>query len=173
MSKIKNNVVSFDYDGTLNDHFGGQNNPHKEKTRDWVKCLIGRGYDVHIITRRYGPENQNKGKTQEHVIVWQIADQLGVSRDKVIFMNREFKFSAINKINSIIHVDDDLDENFWIERNSPGTKFIWLEDKNWETNLTNELSQHDKLSIWFSSDKNITKFGIVLGILLTLAILAL
>lgn len=171
MSKIKNNVISWDFDGTLNDHFGGAINPLKKQTRDWVLRLKRRGYDVHIITRRFGPENKNMGKGNEHLIVWKVADELGVPREKVIFANREFKYSYIEKINACIHIDDDAEEKFWLDKYLPDVKMIWLEDKNLEQDLISTIDTHDHVSIWLSNENNLAKLGFLLGAALLLTFL--
>lgn len=168
---MKNNIISFDFDGTLNDHFGGAINPLKKQTRDWVLRLKKRGYDIYIITRRYGPENKNMGKGNEHLVVWKVTDELGIPREKVIFANREWKHSFIEKINSCIHIDDDAEEKFWIEKYIPHVKMIWLEDKNWEQDLVSTIDKHDHMAIWLSNENNIAKLGLLLGLSLFLIFL--
>lgn len=169
---MKHNTISFDFDGTLNDHFGGDKVPYKKETRDWVKRLIRRGYDVHIITRRYGPENSNLGKTNEHLLVWEIAAELGVSQNKIIFTNREWKYPFIEVVGSCIHIDDDLSEKYWLDRHLPDVKMICVEKASWEKELIAEIETHDPFKIWFSSEHNLFKVGVIVALsLLTVFLL--
>lgn len=160
---MKNNIISFDFDGTLNDHFGGEVVEYKKITRDWVKRLMRRGYEVYIITRRYGPENSHKGKTNEHLIVWEIASQLGIPKNRIIFTNREWKYTQIENIGSGIHIDDDAHEKYWLERHAPEVKVIHLEESDWESQLISKLETHDPFKIWLSNEGNLAKLGLIIG----------
>ncbi len=161
------NVISFDMDGTIDDHFNDAGiNPHKKIIRDWVLRLIRRGYDVHIITRRFDPDNSSRGITDEHVKVFKIAKELGISKDKVIFTNREWKYKHIESIGACIHIDDDEREKYWIDRHLPHTNMVWLGANNWEEQLIDEIDTHDPFKVWFSSEKNLLKFGLGLSITL-------
>lgn len=163
---VENNIISFDFDGTIDDFFGGQENPNKEQIRDFIKTLIIRGYDVHIITRRYGPENPKFGAGMEHVKVLKIAEELGIPRNKIIFTNREWKHSHIKSIGACMHVDDDIEEKNHIEKNIPHVKMVWLGHENWSKELIAKIDTHDQIKIWFNNEKNIIKLGIVLAITL-------
>lgn len=102
--------VSFDYDGTLGDHFYGEENPHKEEIQELLVELVNdESFDVYIITRRFGPENSSKGATSEHEVVLNLLKTLNIQlpEEKIIFTNREYKYSLINKLNIDIHLDDD------------------------------------------------------------------
>lgn len=174
MSTVKNNIISWDYDGTLDHHFGGHGkNIHIKETRDYVIRLIRRGYKVFIITRRYGPENSNMGLKNEHLQVWKTADELGISRKNIIFTNREWKYSFIKSIGACMHIDDDEREKYWIERHLPGVKMIWLENPMWENELISVIDSHDSFKIWFGNSKNVLKLGIYLILALFAALLLL
>jgi hypothetical protein len=165
--EIKDDVISWDYDGTLDHHFGnGDKNPYLKETRDFVLRLIRRGYDVHIITRRYGPENSQMGLGNEHLKVWKTADELGIPRENIIFTNREWKYSFIESIGACMHIDDDEREKYWIERHLPEVEMVWLGDDNWKAKLISKIESHDPISIWMGNNKNIVKFGIALVITL-------
>lgn len=170
--EIKDNVISFDYDGTLDHHFGyGEKNPHLKETRDFLLRLKRRGYDVHIITRRYGPEKSHAGLGNEHLKVWETAKILGIPKDKIIFTNREWKYSFIESIGSCMHIDDDEREKYWIERHLPEVKVVWLENKNWQADLISKIEEHDPMSIWVRNENNILKLGIAIAIVLTIILL--
>lgn len=166
-----NNVITIDYDGTIGDQFNGDFNSQKKLIHDWIMRLIRRGYDVHIVTRRYGPEFANKGKGNEHVEVLDMAFNLGIDADKVIFTNREWKYKTLKKLNSIIHLDDDENEKKLIELHLPNTKSIWIESTNWEDELIREIDTHDHIKIWLSSPENILRLGFAIGGLLLIFLL--
>lgn len=169
-----NNIISFDFDGTLNDQFNGDLNPQKKLTRDWVMRLKRRGYDVHIVTRRYGPLFSKEGAGNEHIEVLKLAKELGIDYDNVIFTNRQWKYKVLGGLGSIIHIDDDEKEKQLIERHLPNVKFIWVENKDWEQELVKSIESHDHIKIWLSSQNNVALLGIISGvILLTIAILNL
>lgn len=168
---IKKNTISWDFDGTLDDHFNGEENSYKYETRDILKRLLTRGYDIYIITRRFGPENSEKGITNEHLKVWEVADELGISRDKIIFANRLWKFSIIQSIGACMHIDDDEEEMYWLEKNAPDVTQVWLGDKNWKNTLIQEIDTHDHISTWFTNENNILLFGLFVAIIMTTILL--
>jgi hydroxymethylpyrimidine pyrophosphatase-like HAD family hydrolase len=159
---IKHNIISFDFDGTLNNFFDGTENPHKLEVRDWVRRFKRRGYDVHIITRRFGPDNSVLGAMDEHIKVLEVAKELGISEEKIIFTNREWKHSFVKSIGACIHIDDEIDERIFMETYHPDAKVIWLGDDEWTDNLISEIEHHDGLKIWFSNEDNVIKAGLAL-----------
>lgn len=114
--------ISFDFDGTLNDFFDGQNNPFKEKVRKIFKQLLKEGFDVCIITRRYDNDDENK-------VVFDVANELGLEKSKIHFTNREWKFKTINDLKVNYHLDDDWMDIHNIERYSPDTIGVHLENE--------------------------------------------
>jgi hypothetical protein len=85
--------VSFDFDGTLDDEFGGVYNPQKLEIQKIAKKCVEEGHQVCIITKRYGPEMSSSGLGNEHSVVLSLAKELGIK--EVYFTNREMKFSHI------------------------------------------------------------------------------
>jgi hypothetical protein len=85
--------ISFDFDGTLDDEFGGIYNPQKDEIQSLAKKYLSEGHQVCIITKRYGPEMSTHGLGNEHLIVLKLAKYLGI--EEVHFTNREMKFSHI------------------------------------------------------------------------------
>jgi len=161
--EVKDNVITWDYDGTLDHHFGGQeNNPYIKQTRDYVKRLIRKGYNVYIITRRYGPENSSLGFMDEHLQVWKTAAELGIRRENVIFTNRMWKYSFIESVGACMHIDDDEREKYWIERHLPKVKAIWLGYDNWEEQLINVVDGHDKLAIFFGNKRIVSALLLII-----------
>jgi hypothetical protein len=96
--------VSFDFDGTLEDEFGGVHNAQKSEIQNLAKKYIDEGHQVCIITKRYGPEMSTFGLKNEHVIVLRLAKELGIS--EVYFTNREMKFSHILSLKIDIHFEN-------------------------------------------------------------------
>lgn len=171
--QVKNNVISFDLDGTLDDHFDGVNNPYKKETRELVKRLIRRGYEVYIITRRYGPEKSSMGIGNEHLKVWEVAEELGVPKNRITFTNREWKYSFVESVGACMHIDDDDREKYWIERHLPEVKMIWLGNDDWKQELISKIEEHDHVQIWFQNERNMVKVGVAIAlILMTMLLLA-
>lgn len=164
--QIKNNTISFDFDGTLDDNFDGVKNPYKKEVRDFALRLIRRGYNVHIITRRYGPDNSVLGLMDEHIKVWNVAKELGIPRENIIFTNRNWKYSSIASIGACIHIDDDEREKFWLDRHLPNVKMICLTNENWQEELIEQIDKHNKFNIWFGNEKNMFKLGTALFLIL-------
>lgn len=127
---IKNNIVSFDFDGSINDHFNGTKNPQSLEVQELAKTLIAEGFSVHIVTRRYGPENSHKGIKNEHVEVYEIATKLGVSHDNVHFTNREWKYNKLNEIKADFHIDDDEQDISFIQMHCNGIVGFHLNENN-------------------------------------------
>jgi hypothetical protein len=116
--------VSFDFDGTLNEDFFGGKNPHKDEVQKLlVELFNDESFDVYIITRRFGPNNCNKGQKNEHEVVLNLLNQLNIQlpEEKIIFTNREYKYSFINKLDIDIHLDDDDREHELIKKFTKGS----------------------------------------------------
>ncbi len=96
--------VSFDFDGTLDDDFDGSFNDQKKEIQSLAKMYVETGNQVCIITKRYGPNYSNRGKKNEHVIVFELAKKLGI--ENVHFTNREMKFSYILNLKIDMHFEN-------------------------------------------------------------------
>ena len=102
--------VSFDFDNTLYHPFGynGSNsNDQMNDIQSLAKEYLRSGYDVFIVTKRYGPENRSLGLTNEHLLVYEIAFRLGIVLENVHFTNREMKFKTLLKLGINRHFEDD------------------------------------------------------------------
>ena len=133
--------ISFDYDGTLDDHFDGQKNPRKEKIQKLLKQLSeDDNYNVYVITRRFGPEHSEEGLTNEHEKVYELLNNLNIvlPEENVIFINRKYKYSFINELNIDIHLDDDFKELDLIGNYSSGTA-VNVNKKDWKTDIVSEF----------------------------------
>ena len=98
--------ISFDFDGTLVDEFGGHpSNSQKDEVQGLAKKYLSEGHEVVIITKRFGPENSDKGIKNEHLEVQELAKKLGIER--IYFTNREMKFSYIINLKVDRHFEND------------------------------------------------------------------
>ena len=98
--------ISFDFDGTLVDEFGGHpSNSQKDEVQGLAKKYLSEGHEVIIITKRFGPENSDKGIKNEHLEVQELAKKLGI--EKIYFTNREMKFSYIINLGVDRHFEND------------------------------------------------------------------
>lgn len=96
--------ISFDFDGTLDDEFGGFFNKQKEEIQNLAKKYVKEGHDVCIITKRYGPEFSNEGLGDEHLVVFNLAKELGIN--KIYFTNRDMKFDKILELKIDRHFEN-------------------------------------------------------------------
>jgi len=133
--------ISFDFDGTLEDEFGGfPKNNQKESIQSLAKKYISEGHDVMILTKRYGPEFKDSGLKNEHLPVYYLARELGI--DKVYFTNRKMKFSFILSMKIDIHFENDEYEIDLINRvcleKGHNCLVVPVEDKDWE-NLIKDI----------------------------------
>lgn len=126
--------ISFDYDGTLSDHFFGNVNPEKDAVIDlFVELFNSDEYDVYIITRRYDPDNSDKGLVNEHTAVYDMLKYLKIElpKEKILFTNRKYKFSWVNDLGIDIHLDDDSTEHDLILRYSNGSSVNVKNNTSW------------------------------------------
>ena len=96
--------VSFDFDGTLEDEFGGIFNSQKGEIQSLAKKYLSEGHQVCIITKRYGPEMSTEGLGNEHLPVLKLAKELGVK--EVYFTNRQMKYSHILSLKIDMHFEN-------------------------------------------------------------------
>jgi len=139
---INNNIISFDFDGSLSDHHNGDINIYKKTTQANAKLLISLGYEVHIVTRRYDHYNAQRGLVNEHLPVIQMAKELGIDNGNIHFTNRSWKYETIQKLGASVHIDDDNMELFWLERHCPGVKVFVVGPEDWQGNLLKHIEQN-------------------------------
>ena len=98
--------ISFDFDGTLVDEFGGYpSNSQKDELQGLAKKYLSTGHEVIIITKRFEPKNSERGIKNEHLEVQDLAKKLGI--EKIYFTNREMKFSYIINLGVDRHFEND------------------------------------------------------------------
>ena len=121
--------ISFDFDGTLWDEFDRTPNKQKEEIIKLCKKYIMMLHDVYIITKRWGPQYKNEGLKNEHLIVYQVAEMIGIPKEKVIFTNRIWKADKIKEMNIDLHFENSEMEVKQIEE--LGIKVVPVEDPYW------------------------------------------
>jgi FMN phosphatase YigB (HAD superfamily) len=117
-------IVSFDFDGTLEEHFDGGKNKNREGIQQLFQELVDDdGFDVYIITRRFGPEHASKGIGQEHQKVYDLLNSLNIvlAEEKILFTNRDYKYSFIHELGVDIHLDDEIRERELIDKYTSGS----------------------------------------------------
>jgi hypothetical protein len=121
--KLIEKKISFDFDGTLDDDFGGEHNPQKEEIQNLCKRLIEMGKDVCIITKRYG---NGMGETDK---VYKLALELGVKN--CYFTNRELKDQKVKELGIEVHFENNPQEAEIIKFNNPECLVVCIEDPYW------------------------------------------
>ena len=102
---------SFDYDNSLS----------RKDLQDYAKELVQRGVEVWIVTSRYDSTSKYTSKMIEdwgiknlqfeYNELYRVADEIGIARKHIIFMNMQpkKKFFKDNR-DFIFHIDDDAVE---------------------------------------------------------------
>lgn len=125
--------VAFDADGTL---------LAKPSIQAYAKELIDKGYDVHIVTRRYDSIDRytEDFKIQykinnieaEHKYLFEVADSAGIPRENIHFMNMTDKWLYFKANPGFLwHLDDDWLEINDINRNTKTSAISCLKS-SWE-----------------------------------------
>ncbi len=120
--------ISFDFDGTLVDDFYGEHNAKKEDIQKLCKWYIDNGYEVYIVTKRFGEEYKDKGKTNEHVEVYELAEKLGIPKERVFFTNRHWKHEKLDKLGINLHFENSRPEVYAIKIHTPHINVAYIED---------------------------------------------
>jgi len=100
--------VSFDFDGTI----------ETKHIREYAKELVGRGFEVWIVTSRFGDDEKYKRFFQTSINVdltnsdlWEVAKEVGIPNDRVHFTNMCDKWEFFKDKDFVWHLDDDWIEN--------------------------------------------------------------
>lgn len=92
-------IISIDFDDTLS----------TEKGQVMASDILDQGGDLHIVTRRSSDESKE---------VYEIAEELGIPKNKIHFTNGEMKWKTLQKLGVIKHIDNNPDEIKLIEENT-------------------------------------------------------
>jgi hypothetical protein len=90
--------VSFDFDGTLSN----------TDIQAYASRLIRRGFEVWICTCRM--EDNKAPSPNWNYDLFEVAGELGIKRENIIFCNLSDKASFLANKDFIFHIDDDLTE---------------------------------------------------------------
>jgi hypothetical protein len=105
MSKFAGEKVSIDYDDTLS----------TERGKQIAINLLNKAIDLHIVTRRQQSDLQP---------VLKVADELGISRNKVHATNGKLKWETIKRLGITKHYDNNPKELEAIRKNLPNVKTV-------------------------------------------------
>lgn len=123
--RIVENIISFDFDGTLDDDFDGTLNIQKDEIQTICKELINQGKNVYIITKRYD-NNTFPGESEK---VYELAKELGIK--DVYFTNRELKHTKVQELGIQVHFENDSYEAEVIQNHNHSTLVVNVEDPYW------------------------------------------
>lgn len=112
-------MISFDFDETLDNKI----------VQEYVKTLLQRELDVHIVTSR--PLEWEWDNSD----IYELAEQLNIKKENIHFTDFVPKYKFFEKENFLFHLDNDDREILEIN-NFTKTKAI-LFDKNWQKNCDN------------------------------------
>ena len=116
-------MISFDFDFTL----------ARKDVQEFCKDLLIQGYDVYITTARYDDDNVHKWDfVKDNNDLYAIADELGISRDKIHFTNMKPKAEYLATKEFIWHLDDDQQELENIKLANLEMKGISVITGNWK-----------------------------------------
>ena len=124
-----NDIVSFDFDGTLS----------REDVQQYCRWLLNNGVDVWVITSRY--DELHKHLYPGHPTnsdLYQTIDKLGIPRYKVVFMNFQPKADYLAGTNLCWHLDDDLSEVTGINEQTE-IAGILVTTTNWQNECNKRL----------------------------------
>lgn len=118
--KTKNRKVSFDFDSTLS----------RKDVQSFAKELISKSIDVWICTSRFSDENipHNNWNNSD---LFNVANELGISKDKIIFTNMWDKWTMLKEQGFIFHLDDESWELFLINKHTKTIGILVINTSSW------------------------------------------
>jgi len=129
--------VGFDFDNTLS----------RKMVQHYAKELIAQGHDVWIITSRASNnEAFTKDPWQKDRIIkanrklFRVADNVGIPRSNIKFMNFKIKAEFINGQGFAFHLDDDIDELVEIVKSGDPCKPVNVNHPEWKETCNQILS---------------------------------
>jgi hypothetical protein len=127
--------VSFDFDGTLADHFDGTPNDQRHKVIERLRQHQREGHEVYIVTKRYSPQNSRLGLVNEHIDPLRLASELSIPRDRVVFTDRSLKADTLHDLGISQHYDDCPHEADYFIRRFPGSgmRYVMVSRSPWRT----------------------------------------
>lgn len=122
--------ISFDFDGTLD----------RKSIQNYAKELIEKGYEVWIVTARFGDNKKYQEFFQTSINVditnndlKEVANSLGIPEERIHFTNMDDKWPFLKFHDDFLwHIDDDWIENKNILKYTK-TKAISSLGANWKS----------------------------------------
>lgn len=74
------------------------------------------------------------GKRDEHVEVYELAEKLGILKERVFFTNRHWKHEKLDKLGIDIHFENSKPEVDAIKINTPHINVVYIEDPEFLSN---------------------------------------
>lgn len=132
--------ISIDFDGTLSE----------KEVQDFALTLMNqKNAEVWIVTRRYEKIedyteeiiNQWKIKDllKEFNYLFEVANKIGIPRERIIFTNMQWKYFTMNKEKFHVHIDDDPTEISLISTYSPTTAIRYRPKTNYWKDFINKV----------------------------------
>lgn len=112
--------VSFDFDSTLD----------RESVQKYAAELISKGIDVWITTSRMS-DRENDWAKDWNDDLYEVAERLGIPREKIRFTNMIDKYKYFEKEDFIWHLDDDWIENGLINKHTKTKAISHIGSGNW------------------------------------------
>ncbi len=126
--------ISFDYDGTLADHFDGSENDQKEKVLAKLRQLQSEGHAIYIVTKRYSPARAHLGLVNEHIDPLRLAAQLSIPGQNVVFTDRALKADRLHELGIDQHYDDcDVELEYFLDRHTNSSmNYVMVSRRPWQ-----------------------------------------
>ena len=128
--------VSFDFDSTLD----------RPSVQDFAKELVNDGVEVWIVTSRctteYATEKGWHWVDKQNRKLFRIADNIGIKREHIMFINHVSKSEFIKGKDFIFHLDDDSDELIAILESGDSCKPSNVNHFDWERDCRLYIKQN-------------------------------
>lgn len=121
--------VSFDFDGTL----------EIKHVQNYAKELIERGFEVWVVTSRFGDNEKyqkffkttvNVNLTNTDLI--EITEEIGIPEERIVFTNMKDKFEFFEKNQDFLwHLDDDWIEGDLIDKHTKVSGINFFGNPDW------------------------------------------
>jgi hypothetical protein len=126
--------VSFDFDDTLS----------RESVQKYAKEIINKGVEVWICTARVGDRENDYAKDWNDDL-YEIADELGIKRDHIKFMEFADKYEFFKDSDFLWHLDDDWCEVRLINKNTTTVGITHIGAGDWIKKCNKIIKKHDQI----------------------------
>ena len=121
-----------------------------QSVQKFAKELIERGVEVWVVTSRFGDDEKYKKFFQTSTNVdltnndlWEVVKEIGISKERVHFMNMMDKFLFFkDNPDFIFHLDDDEIENYGIEKNTKVKTINFWSNSFWKQECEEILKKY-------------------------------